>query len=167
MSDTEKSLQIQDLVSLSYANDFTKKSAKETGERLAKIIIDEGEVNVLEALGNIVRMKEVLLNAEAAFKKSDVLLDKAAEGQSFNGVKFSVMNTGDRLDYEKDPIYEDLNRKLKARKDLLSQAHKHFIKTGNRIYTDGYDSETGEELSYEVPVVPVKTVGKQAIKIEY
>lgn len=162
------SLQIQELTnSITYNYDFTKKKAKEAGIKLAEILIEQGEVDLLEATGNIIRLKEVLTNAEAELKKSTEILNSAISSESKNGVKFSVMNTGDRLDYERDPIYENLKMRLKDREDQLKQAYKSHQSGGSHIYTEGYDEETGELVTYQVPVVPIKTVGKQAIKVEY
>lgn len=164
--DTE--LQIRQLThSVSYHHEFSKKKAKETGKSLAKSIIDEGNVNPVEALGNITRLKEVLINAESHLKTSSPIMSAADSKDSYNGVTFSVMNTGDRLDYEKDPIYADLKNQLKDREAKLKQAYKSHQNGGGKIYTEGYDPETGELVTYEVPVVPVKTVGKQTVKIEY
>lgn len=162
------SLQIHDLTSsISYSHDFTKKKAKEAGAKLAKVLIEEGEVNLLEVTGNIIRLKEVLTNAESELKKSTEVFNSAISSESRNGVKYSVMNTGDRLDFERDPIYENLKMQLKDREDKLKQAYKSYQSGGQQIYTEGYDEETGELVTYQVPVVPIKTVGKQTVKIEY
>ena len=49
------------------------------------------------------------------------------------------------LDYEKDPIYKELNDKIKERKKLLDARHK--------LNKEIVDAETGEV----VPLIPVKT----------
>ncbi len=168
MDKTTTALQIQHLTnSIGYSHDFSKKKAKETGINLAKTLIDEGEVDLMQATGNIVRLKEVLTNAESELKKSDRIFSSADAAEKINGVQFSIMNTGDRLDYEQDPVYAELKKKLKDREGKLKQAYKSYQSGGEKIYTEGYDEETGEIATYEVPVVPVKTSGKQTVKIEY
>ena len=168
MERKETELQIRQLThSVSYHHEFSKKKAKETGKILAENIVNEGNINPVEALGNITRLKEVLLNAESHLKKSEPIERAADRKESYNGVTFSVMHTGDRLDYEKDPVYAGLKEQLKDREAQLKQAYKSHQNGGAKIYTEGYDPETGELVTYEVPVVPVKTHGKQTVKIEY
>ena len=70
------------------------------------------------------------------------------------GCEFSTMNTGDRKDYSSDPIYADLERQLKERKDLLDLA----FKSTQPIY---------DEHGAEVPKVPIKTFGGEVLKIKF
>ena len=70
------------------------------------------------------------------------------------GCEFSTMNTGDRKDYSSDPIYADLERQLKERKDLLDLA----FKSTKPMY---------DEHGAEVPKVPIKTFGGEVLKIKF
>jgi hypothetical protein len=70
------------------------------------------------------------------------------------GCEFSTMNTGDRKDYSSDPIYADLERQLKERKDLLDTA----FKSTKPMY---------DEHGAEVPKVPIKTFGGEVLKIKF
>jgi hypothetical protein len=70
------------------------------------------------------------------------------------GCEFSTMNTGDRKDYSSDPIYADLERQLKERKDLLDLA----FKSTQPIY---------DQHGAEVPKVPIKTFGGEVLKIKF
>jgi hypothetical protein len=70
------------------------------------------------------------------------------------GCEFSTMNTGDRKDYSSDPIYADLERQLKERKDLLDTA----FKSTQPMY---------DEHGAEVPKVPIKTFGGEVLKIKF
>jgi hypothetical protein len=64
------------------------------------------------------------------------------------------MNTGDRKDYSSDPIYADLERQLKERKELLDTA----FKSTKPMY---------DEHGAEVPKVPIKTFGGEVLKIKF
>jgi hypothetical protein len=70
------------------------------------------------------------------------------------GCEFSTMNTGDRKDYSSDPIYADLEKQLKQRKELLDLA----FKSTQPIY---------DEHGAEVPKVPIKTFGGEVLKIKF
>jgi hypothetical protein len=70
------------------------------------------------------------------------------------GCEFSTMNTGDRKDYSSDPIYADLERQLKERKELLDTA----FKSTKPMY---------DEHGAEVPKVPIKTFGGEVLKIKF
>jgi hypothetical protein len=158
-------MQIQ---SMDYHHSFNKKTAKKTGSELGQNLIQNGEVNLYDALGNIVRMKEVLTAAEAEIKSSEAIYKEADAkgGYNRNGINFSTSSTGDRLDYDKDPVYKAINEQLKDRKAELDLAFKKKQK-GQSHFIEAFDPETGEQMAQEVPVVPIKTHGKQTIKITY
>jgi len=152
---------------VNYNHDFRKRDAKKAGTALGKNVVDSGEYNLLEVVSNITRLKEVLTAAEANIKESEGLFKSADNKESWNGVEFSVMNTGDKLDYAQDPVFKELEDKAKDRKEKLKQAYKSYQKGGEKIFTEGYDEETGEIVAKEVPIIPIKTVGKQLVKIQY
>jgi len=66
-----------------------------------------------------------------------------------------TMNSGDKLDYEKDPIFKQINQELHERQKLL--------KMSKRTKAIIVDEITGEE----VPKVPVKTPGKITAKLTF
>jgi hypothetical protein len=70
------------------------------------------------------------------------------------GCQFSTMNTGDRKNYSSDPIYADLEKQLKERKELLDLA----FKSDKPIY---------DEHGAEVPKVGIKTYGSEVLKIKF
>jgi hypothetical protein len=160
----EQFLQLREINALSYDHSFTKKEAIKTGTELAKNIIDGGEVDLFQVIGNLSRLSEVVGAALSQLKQADYLFDNIDKGgYNMNGVNFSLSNTGDRQDYEADPVYKDLAKKLKDREALLKQA----LKSDTELFAAAYDPETGEEVAMAVPKVPVKTFGKTVIKIQY
>jgi cell fate (sporulation/competence/biofilm development) regulator YmcA (YheA/YmcA/DUF963 family) len=158
----EHFLQLREIESLSYDHTFTKKEAIKTGTELAKSLVENGEVDLFRVVGNLARLSEVVTAALSELKKADALYD-IDKGYSLNGVKFSVANTGDRMDYEFDPIYKAINKKLKDREALLKSA----LKSDTPLFAEALDEETGEVYAQEVPRIPVKTFGKTTIKLEY
>jgi hypothetical protein len=158
----EHFLQLREIESLSYDHTFTKKQAIAAGTKLATDIIESGELGLFTVVGNLARLSEVVGAALTELKKAEELytLDKP---YSLNGVKFSVQNTGDRMDYEADPIYAALAKKLKDREALLKSA----LKSDTALFAEALDEQTGEVYAQEVPKVPVKTFGKTTLKLEY
>lgn len=69
------------------------------------------------------------------------------------GVGFRIGSTGERYDYEEDPIYYDLKAKLKAREELL--------KTAVKMRESIFDDETGEV----VPKVSLKAAAKSTLTV--
>lgn len=159
----EAFLQIREIQNLSYDHTFTKKQAIAAGTKLAADVVESGELDLFTVAGNLARLSEVVNAALAEIRKADALFDIQGKEYKQNGVRFSVANTGDRMDYGQDPIYADLAKKLKQREDLL----KHALKSDLEVYSTVYDEETGEEFAGLVPKVGVKTYGKTIVKIEY
>lgn len=135
---------------MEYAPTFTKKEAVASGKKAAKEILDRGEITPVHALSNICRLKEWVNALESELRDSIVI----PETQTENGVEFSLRNTGDRLDYDKDPVVADLKKQLKEREELVKLA----TKSSGEIY-DGEGTR--------VEKVPVKTVGKQVLALKF
>lgn len=146
----EMFLELRQFESLQFEPTFTKKEAQQQGKDLAKLILDGGHVTPEESYSNVVRLKEVINELEKGLKQGLTVTEET----SLNGVRFSLSNTGDRLDYEKDVLYKSLKDKLKDREDLLKLA----FKSGDVIY----DSD-----GVEVPKVPIKTHSKSVIKVSF
>lgn len=91
----------------------------------------------------------------------DKLKDSATtEGYKFNkqitmGAKVEIRNTGDKLDYSSDPIYAELEAKLKARKDLLNFSYK------------SYSATIFDEDGIEVQKIPIKTNGVESLFVTF
>ncbi|TSE11266.1 hypothetical protein [Aquimarina algiphila] len=138
---------------LGYDSGFTKKDAQNTGRVAAQKIIEAGEVGVIEALTNVVRLKEVVTALFEELKQSKEVedIDKMV---SMQGVQFSSRNTGDLLDYEQDEVYKELKEKLADRKELLRVSYK----SKDTIY----DSE-----GIEIPKVQIKKYGSRSLVINF
>lgn len=103
-----------------YDHSFTKKKAKETGEKLVIDLFERGEVEPLKVFSNIVRLKEVVDSAEKAFRERISL----PSSDSYNGVTFTPKNGSEKLNYSEDPVYAELERKIKERAELIKLATK-------------------------------------------
>ena len=111
-------LREQDIVTL-YDATFTKKDAQQTGLNLAKQIIDGGEVSKHEALANLVRLNEVIINAITEIKES-----VSNEKVTILGVEFTPVNGRIMYNFKEDELWNSLNKKLKQREELLKVALK-------------------------------------------
>lgn len=143
-------MQTRQLEELHYSPDFTKKEAIAQGENIAKEILDRGEVTPVNALSNVVRLKE-FINSLEAYLRGNIEIN---EPHTANGVEFSLRNTGDRLDYDKDQVIAELKKKLKDREELVKLATKS-------------DDEIYDGEGFKVEKVPVKTVGKQVLSLKF
>lgn len=132
-----------------YAPDFTKSKATATGEQLVAKVFDEGLKNPLDVFSNIVRLKAVIDAADKAFRERLNL----SSADSFNGVTFTPKNGSESLNYADDPVYAQIEQKLKERSELLKVASK----SGDPIF----DSE-----GCEVPKVSKKYT-KSSITITF
>lgn len=103
-----------------YAPDFTKAKATATGEQLVAKVFDEGLKNPLDVFSNIVRLKAVIDSADKAFRERLNL----SQADSFNGVTFTPKNGSESLNYSDDPVYAQIEQKLKERAELLKVASK-------------------------------------------
>jgi len=102
-----------------YAPTFTKKDAIATGQKLVNDLFEAGEVDELKVFSNIVRLKEVAVSADKAFRER-INIPTAI---SSNGVEFTPKNGSKKLNYTEDVIYNELVAKVKAREELLKVAH--------------------------------------------
>lgn len=116
-----------------YSPTFTKKEATETGKRLVKSVLDNGEVNKLHFIANLARLNEVITSAMAEARESIIDIEKTKE----LGVEFVPVNGGETLNYEDDEVYFTLKSDLKSREELLKLAYKSkdsfFDAYGNEV----------------------------------
>ena len=129
-----------------YPSDFTKKEAIKTGEEFADRVINGGEINKHEAVAQLARLAEVIGTALSKIKDS-----LPEEKYTAFGVEFTPVNGRKMLQYAEDPIYAEMQSKLKAREELLKTAQNNTI----------YDEE-----GIEVPKVSVK-YSKSSINIKF
>lgn len=116
-----------------YSPTFTKKEATETGKKLVRSVLDNGEVNKLHFIANLARLNEVISSAMAEARESIIDIEKTKE----LGVEFNPVNGGESLNYKEDDIYLTLFNDLKEREELLKLAYKakneFFDQYGNII----------------------------------
>ncbi len=145
---------IKSLINRDNFLDLNKKKAelKSDGKKEGEALVESGTIDAHEWTVRIRQLKEFLDGVEEGL--FDQCLKEVADGSNELGhVKLSVANTGDRLDYEKDPVIAFHTEKIKARKELVYLASKKGVAVA--------DPENGDE----VKPVPVKTFGRQTVKI--
>ncbi|MFA5243681.1 MAG: hypothetical protein WC380_00135 [Pedobacter sp.] len=103
-----------------YDHSFTKKDAETTGLNLVKQIFENGEVEPIKVMSNIVRLKAVIDSAEKSFRERLSLQN----ADSWNGVTFTPKNGSEKLNLSEDPVYAELEAKLKERGELVKLATK-------------------------------------------
>jgi len=139
----------EELNTVMYSHDFTKKQAEQTGLDLVDKMFSDGNETPIQVYSNIVRLKAVIDSADKAFR--DRLNLSAAD--SYNGVTFTPKNGAESLNYTEDLVYANLEHRLKQRAELL----KYAVKSDEPIY----DSE-----GCEVPKV-TKKYNKSSIVITF
>ncbi len=112
--------EIVELSGVMYAPDFTKKKAEQTGIDLVSKIFEDGTESPIQVFSNIVRLKSVIDSADKAFRDRLQL----SQADSYNGVTFTPKNGAESLNYSEDPVYAELEAKLKQRAELLKVASK-------------------------------------------
>ena len=108
-----------ELSKLIYSPDFSKKQAEQTGIEMIERLFEEGNEDPIQVFSNLARLKTVV---DSADKKLRERLTLSGES-SWNGVKFTPKNGAKKLNYDEDPVYVELSRKVKDREALLKTAH--------------------------------------------
>jgi len=133
----------------------SKTEVKELGSNMIEAV-KNGEADALPELIETKKNIELLKAYEEelkpfAIQEREMYPDKRLP---MNGAYVELSYSGDRLNYDDDPIYKQLNEALKNRVKELKEAYKceHTI----------VDCE-----GVVIPKVGVKTHGKQIIKISY
>lgn len=133
--------------------DVSKKELQQMAKDNVKALADSG---YLEAGQKYAKLSAFMIYAEA-FKKElkdyaidEVLMEDNSRAQMGN-VLLEIANSGDRLDYDADPVHKALNVQLKARQKELKNSRST---TNIVVDPDGA----------EVPKVPVKTPSSTIIK---
>lgn len=139
-------------------NNFMQSSKREINQLGANMIeaVKNGDAYALPELIETKKQIELLKAYEEALKPYAIEeREKYADKRlPMNGAFVELSYSGDRLNYDDDPIHKDLNDAIKNRVKQLKEAHKcdNII-----VDCDGV----------VVPKVGVKTHGKQIIKISY
>jgi len=140
-------MELTRLTALDTLQEFSKKELKAKAAQAVKDLLDAGDVDLTRSASNIARLKEVVTEL-------DKQLRPHLEAAEAYGVKITMKNTGDRLDYEQDDVYKSLKTQLKEREDILKMAHK----TNSPIY---------DEDGVEIPKVGIKTYGSLVPNISF
>lgn len=126
--------------------------------------INDGLFNEIEVYQLIRGYEELLEKVEKGIKENVISeiekYDK--EDRNFGNISFQISNSGDRLDYEKDPEYKKIKKSLKDRETLLKTAYNLNKSKSSKFQekTTIVDEETGETI----PVVPIKTFSGKVLK---
>jgi hypothetical protein len=131
---------------------MSKREIEAYAEHQAQLLFDEGELNEFQMLSTAVRMETMASTYGKEVRKR--IQEVPEKNYKAFGCEFSTMNTGDRKDYSADPIYADLEKQLKERKELLDLS----FKSTQPIY---------DNHGAEVPKVPIKTFGSTVIKVKF
>jgi len=134
--------------------DLSKKELEQNGIQAADYLVESGE-DVLPRYIEISR-QIALLEAEKKALKDAALDERLLHGTGvidLYGCKLSVSNTGDRLEYGKDPVIAELKEQIKEREKDVKIATK-----SNGVY---FDNE-----GVQVDKVPVK-YGSEVLKIQF
>jgi hypothetical protein len=125
-----------------------------TAQDHANELIESGEHDPLDLL---VRARKALAYLETFTKAMDsearTEMQKYHNKTIVHGAMLQMSSTGDRLDYDQDPTYLLLKRKLKERADMLKQA-------ANNI-----DALVVDDDGCPVPVVPLKSASRETLKV--
>ena len=100
--------------------EMTKKEIIAQAEQNALQMMDDGNLDEFETIASVERLKAYVESYSKSIRK---MIDQVPEKEyKKSNVVFSMRNTGDRLDYMQDDIYEKLSNQLKERSDLLKVA---------------------------------------------
>ena len=150
VNDSQPSIDVTGLL-----NNLQLVSKGEISDAAIKIqqMVYDGYLNPLAAMVKFKLVKELIDRADAMIKgfAIDEAMKYKKEGE-YMGYKIDVRNTGDRMNYEDDPIYSEMKAKLKQREELLKLAYKQ---KGTMVF---------DEQGIEVPVISV-TSGKETLFI--
>lgn len=142
--------------------DILKESKADLGKTAVRDItnfLNEGLEDASVLYAKVLKAQEYLSAAKEELKDvvemevTQEMLPLSQEVERY-GVALSLSNTGERLNYDEDPVYVELKRKVKERAEILK-----MVRRG----TPYVDPETGE-FAPEVSAKPSTTVLKARIK---
>ena len=103
-----------------YDATFTKKDAILTGKKMIDNLIENGDVDRMQFMTSLCRLKEVVNSADAELRKHIEL----NSSYKLNGVEFTPVQGGETLNYKDDEVYSQMYEDLKQREELLKLAYK-------------------------------------------
>ena len=99
-----------------------KKELELSSKKFAKNLVESGDYDIYELVAQSERYKLAISEINA------ILKDKLPkEKHTAFGIEFIPMNGRKMLQYSEDPIWEQLNKDLKAREELLKLAQKQDV----------------------------------------
>jgi len=100
----------------------TKKQVQSNAQQFANELIENGEQDKLEMFAQAIRINEALSIVTDTLKKS-----LPVENQTAYGIEIVPVNGRTMIQYNEDPIWQQLNADLKAREELLKLALKQDV----------------------------------------
>jgi len=144
---------MNNLINIDESSQLSKIELQERGAKDSQDLLDAGYTSPLDMVAQGRKAIEYL----TAFVRG---FDSAAREQVANnggesivlGSIFTLGSTGERLDYDQDPIYAQLKKDLRDREFLL--------KTAKNAREDIYGGDASQ-----VPRLPLKSASKEILKV--
>ena len=99
----------------------TKREITAFSKNYLKKVKEEGNIDKFELLSKVVRLKEFVNTLDSELRK------EFTEKASGYGIELTPVNGRKMIQYQEDPVYSDLLKKLKAREELLKAAQNSEI----------------------------------------
>ena len=136
-------LQLNNLSEVIAKNGASKKMLQNFADEMITSIINSGELNTLDALGTITKMKDFLEVIDKQLR-NEAMNELSSEKDAFvsSNVSFQYREGMRRLNVNDDHVIQELNEQIKQRKELLKVAeHSNeqiFDHEGNEVPKVGY-----------------------------
>ena len=136
-------LQLNNLSEVIAKNGASKKMLQNFADEMITSIINSGELNTLDALGTITKMKDFLEVIDKQLR-NEAMNELSSEKDAFvsSNVSFQYREGMRRLNVNDDHVIQELNEQIKQRKELLKVAeHSYeqiFDHEGNEVPKVGY-----------------------------
>lgn len=136
-------LQLNNLSEVIAKNGASKKMLQNFADEMITSIINSGELNTLDALGTITKMKDFLEVIDIKLR-NEAMNELSSEKDAFvsSNVSFQYREGMRRLNVNDDHVIQELNEQIKQRKELLKVAEHSteqiFDHEGNEVPKVGY-----------------------------
>lgn len=136
-------LQLNNLSEVIAKNGASKKMLQNFADEMITSIINSGELNTLDALGTITKMKDFLEVIDKQLR-NEAMNELSSEKDAFvsSNVSFQYREGMRRLNVNDDHVIQELNEQIKQRKELLKVAEHSteqiFDHEGNEVPKVGY-----------------------------
>lgn len=135
----------------------TKKEIIAKAATESQFLVDEGFADIPQVLVNskkIIEYVGAFVKGLESHVRAEV--DKnGKEGLNINGAKLVLGSTGTRLSYDDDPVYKEMQVKLKDREKLLKLVYD--------TKTSIADADSGEMI----PIIGIKTPSKETLRVTF